>query len=60
MFQRITFESWHSIIPVVAFFLTFGVFVYFVVRAVRMKKNDVEHISHLPLDDDDSDSSSKF
>jgi hypothetical protein len=52
MFTRLTLESWHTIVPIVAFLLTFGVFVHFVVRAIRMKKKDVEHISHLPLDDD--------
>ncbi|MEM7146013.1 MAG: hypothetical protein AAF591_12825 [Verrucomicrobiota bacterium] len=52
MFQRLNLESWHGIIPVIAFILTFGVFIYFVVRAVTMKKKDVNHISRLPLDDD--------
>jgi hypothetical protein len=52
MFLRLSLESWHMIIPVIAFFLTFSVFVYFVIRALRMKKPDIDHISHLPLDGD--------
>ncbi|MEM8954663.1 MAG: hypothetical protein AAGD22_10970 [Verrucomicrobiota bacterium] len=58
MFQRLNLESWHGIIPIVAFILTFGVFIYFVVRALTMKKKDVKHISRLPLDDDPSNKNS--
>lgn len=49
MFKRISFEAWHEIVPVVAFVLTFGVFVYFVVRALRMKRERADYMANLPL-----------
>ena len=53
MFKRVQFESWSDIVPILAFFITFGVFIYFVVRAIRMKKSKVKHMSQLPLDSAD-------
>ena len=51
MFNRITYEDWHTIAPIVAFILTFAVFAYFIVRAFQMRKPHLEHMSRLPLDD---------
>ena len=38
-----------------AFILTFSVFVVIMVRAWKMRKGESDHMSSLPLDDDDSD-----
>lgn len=54
MFKRISYEEWHAIVPVIAFILTFGVFVFFVVRALRLRREEVNHMASLPLDLDDS------
>lgn len=54
MFKRLQFEEWTLVAPVAAFFLTLAVFIYFVVRAVRLRRNHVKRMSELPLDDDAS------
>lgn len=38
-----------------AFTLTFSIFVVIMVRAWKMRKNESDHMSSLPLDDDDTD-----
>ena len=53
MFKRIIFESWTHGIPELSFWLTFTVFLAIVVRAFLMKKKDVQHISSLPLEEDE-------
>ena len=52
MFKRLTYENWHYAVPIVAFVLTFGVFVYFVVRAICMRRSKADYMSHLLLQDD--------
>lgn len=49
MFHRIDYEQWTTLVPFAAFFVTFGVFVYFTVRAIRLSKKDAEYMSKLPL-----------
>ena len=53
MFKRLTYENWHYAVPIIAFLLTFGVFVYFVIRAIRMRRSKADYMSHLPLQDDE-------
>lgn len=52
MFKRILHEEWADIVPIIAFFFTFTIFVVAIVRSVRMKKATREHLSSLPLEDD--------
>ncbi|ADE54483.1 hypothetical protein [Coraliomargarita akajimensis] len=52
MFKRIIYENWTDGVAEISFWLTFSVFVAIVIRALLMKKKDVDHISHLPLEDD--------
>jgi hypothetical protein len=54
MFSRVQYEHWHTIIPMVAFALTFTVFVYFFVRALRMQRTKADAMSNLPLENDDT------
>ncbi|MGI9241263.1 MAG: hypothetical protein ACR2RV_10705 [Verrucomicrobiales bacterium] len=54
MFKRISYEEWHGMVPVIAFILTFGVFVFFVVRALRLQREEVNRLASLPLDLDDA------
>ncbi len=51
MFKRIAYEDWTSIVPYVAFGCTFFVFLYFLIRAIRMKREERERMGRLPLDD---------
>jgi len=51
MFHRITFDSWTSIVPIVAFALTFATFIFIVIRTLLMKKKDVDKLADLPLEE---------
>ena len=52
MFKRIILEDWQTVVPYLCFALIGGAFLLIVIRAIRMKKNDVDHLSNLPLQDD--------
>jgi len=54
MFQRVVLENWHEAIPYICFALIAGVFLVIVIRAVSMKKSDVDRIASLPLQGDDT------
>lgn len=59
MFQRVALENWHEIVPYICFALVAGVFLVIVIRAVRMKKSEIDRISALPLQDDETLSQSE-
>ncbi|MEM8550033.1 MAG: hypothetical protein AAGF10_04520 [Verrucomicrobiota bacterium] len=50
MFHRITYEDWTSVVPIVAFVLTFGTFLAITIKAILMKKAKREHLANLPLE----------
>ena len=52
MYRRVSLESWHEIVPYICFALIAGAFLIILIRALRMKKTDIDHLSHLPLKDD--------
>lgn len=54
MFKRIIYDDWTSIIPIISFWLTFGVFLAITVRALFLKKTTVSHMENLPLEEDDN------
>ena len=54
LFKRISYEEWHEVVPIIAFILTFGVFVFFVVRALRLQRDEVSRMASMPLDLDPS------
>lgn len=51
MFHRVLYENWHGLVPVVAFVLTFAVFLAALIRAILMRKDTASAMSLLPLDD---------
>jgi fucose 4-O-acetylase-like acetyltransferase len=53
MFKRILHEDWAMIVPMVSFFLIFGVFAVATIRALRMSRSNREHLASLPLDLDE-------
>ncbi len=55
MFKRIFYENWHAVVPIIAFLLTFAVFLCYVFRALRMRRPEAERLSRLPLEDSQSD-----
>ena len=53
MFKRIIYDDWATIVPLISFWLTFGVFLAITVRALFLKKSTVNHMENLPLEEDD-------
>ncbi len=50
MFQRIIYEDWQLIFPVVALAVASLVYVVAAWRASRMKPEQIEHLSQLPFE----------
>lgn len=53
MFKRLILEEWQMVIPVVAFILTFAVFLVLSAKAILLGKKQSEHMASLPLVNDD-------
>jgi hypothetical protein len=58
MFRKLNPAMWESqtVLAVGAFAFTLGVFIFFFVRALRMKKSDARRLAALPVDAEQSDS----
>lgn len=52
MFSRVPWESWQILFPIIAFTLIFLGFLFFVLRAVFMKKKKADRLSRLPLEEE--------
>lgn len=52
MFKRIIYDDWTIIVPQISFWLTFGVFLAIVARAMFLRKSTVEHLESLPFEED--------
>ncbi|MFT4900896.1 MAG: cbb3-type cytochrome oxidase subunit 3 [Lentimonas sp.] len=59
MFKRIIYDDWTSIIPILSFWLTFGVFIAITVRALLLKRSTVDRAAQRPLEDDEQPLSQK-
>lgn len=44
--------EWQTVTTIGAFLFTLAVFMFFIIRAIRMKRHEVEHMSRLPVDDE--------
>lgn len=44
--------EWQYVLTIGTFFFTLAVFLFFIIRAVRMKRSKAERMSRLPVDDD--------
>lgn len=44
--------EWQYVATIGTFFFTLAVFCFFILRAIRMKRSEVEHMSRLAVDDD--------
>lgn len=51
MYRRVLYENWHSIVPVVAFGVTFTIFSFAFIRALLMRKDKAGEMAAKPLDD---------
>jgi len=59
MFSRIHYDNWQTVIPLIAFILTFTVFIYFSIRALFMRRPQIESMSNLPLENDETPNTRK-
>lgn len=59
MFKRLIYEDWTTYVPIISFWFTFTVFLAISLRALLLKKDTVRHMSHLPLEDDESSQTEK-
>jgi hypothetical protein len=53
MYARVVYDQWHSIVPVVAFVVTFTVFSLAMIRSAMMRKEKADMMAAKPLDDGD-------
>lgn len=51
MFQRVNHADWTEIIPIIAFWMLFLVFLLGTIRSLMIKKPEAERMAALPLDD---------
>lgn len=49
MFKDIQFADWAGWIAIIAFAVSFSVFLFFLIGAIRMPRKKVKHDSELPL-----------
>ena len=54
MFQRVNYENWQLLIPIVAFGAAAAFFVAVVWRALRLKRAHVNRLARMPTEDDSS------
>ena len=57
MWNRIQYAEWADIVPYLAFFFTFGVFLVMAVRALCLRRDQTKRLASLPLEEDHSEHS---
>lgn len=50
MFQRVVLESWHSLVPYIAFALVAGSFLMILFRVITMKREEADTMAQMPLE----------
>ncbi len=50
MFGRVSYEDWHALVRAAAMLLVLGAFLYFAIRAFRMKDANADKASRLPFE----------
>ncbi len=50
MLQRIIHENWASIVPIISFSVTAGIFLLVTIRALTLPKSRREALSRIPFD----------
>jgi len=52
MFQRVSYEAWQMVFPIVAFAVAATIFGAVIWRAIRMQRAQLDRLARLPLEDD--------
>ena len=50
MLQRIIYENWASIVPIISFTVTAGIFLLVSIRALTLTKTRREELARIPFD----------
>jgi len=50
MFHRVIHENWASIVPIISFTVTAGIFLFVSIRALTLPKERHEKLARIPLD----------
>jgi hypothetical protein len=56
MFKRVIYDGWTYAVPIFAFVVMFSVFCVTTIRAIRMSRKERNHLSHLPLENQNNES----
>jgi len=51
MFKRVIVEDWAYVVPIIAFFIFFTVFVAVTIRAMWMKEPERNRLASMPLEE---------
>jgi len=57
MFNRVIFEDWTTIVPIISFAVTLLIFISFFIRTIRMDKATVNNAANLALQADETNQS---
>jgi hypothetical protein len=52
VFQRVIYQDWQLVFPIVAFAAAAAVFAIVVVRAIRMKRAELDRFARMPLEEE--------
>jgi hypothetical protein len=52
MFQRVTYENWQMVFPIVAFAAAAAICCGVVWRVLRMQRGQIDRLAQMPLEDD--------
>jgi preprotein translocase subunit YajC len=55
MFDKVTFDASAPFVAVIVFVIALSVFIFIVVRALRMSKKDLDKMSQMPLEEEKKD-----
>lgn len=53
MFRKLNLQSWdlQQVLTISVFLFTLGIFIFFFIRALRMKRQEADRMSRLAVDD---------
>ncbi len=52
MFNRISYEAWTVVFPIVSFIVSFAIFALAVTWALGLKKSKVTQLARIPMEDE--------
>ena len=53
IFSRLRFDDWALMLPGLAFFIFFTLFLYIALRVTRMPRKKTKHLADIPFEDEE-------